>query len=187
MSSYEEFLTHAKQEKRKDDLQDTLKTQLQAINEVGRLCSEQVGQLEDLFKLTQELHEIARAKIKKGETHLSKFTIPSINSGGARFIYFDLVKGDRAGGSFNIKELTTKEIDYPYSKCFSIDIRNEGPAPIQFRINPKGQGDRRLSGELEPSEIRSFNSDIAVYHGVNIAINKSDIINEANVEIFCET
>lgn len=187
MSDYEDLLVRSKQEKRKDDLQEKLTSINSGIYDLGNKYDMIIGVLDDLFKELKELSEISRAKIKNGETFFSKFTIPSISSGNARFIYFDLVKGDAAGGSLNIKQLTTKEINYPYRKCFTVDIRCEGPAPIQFKVNPKGPGDNRLSGELNPSEIRTFNSDTAVYHGVNIAIDKSDTVNNTNVEIFCET
>jgi hypothetical protein len=187
LSDYEDFLVRAKGEKRKDDLQEKLTSINSGVFDLGNKDDMIIGVLDDLFKELKELSDISRAKIKNGETFFSKFTIPSISSGNARFIYFDLVKGDAAGGSLNIKQLTTKEINYPYMKCFSIDLRNDGPAPIQFKINPKGPGDNRLSGELNPSEIRTFSSDTAVYHGVNIAIDKSDTVNSAEVEVFCET
>lgn len=187
MSDYERFLTRAKEEKRKDDLQEKLQNiidyNLSTVQELSMIT----GMLDDLYKELKDQGELLRAKIKNGETFFSKFTIPSIGSGDARFIYFDLVKGDAAGGSLNVKQLTTKEINYPYMKCFSVDVRNDGPAPIQFKINPKGPGDNRLSGELNPSEIRTFSSDMPVYHGVNVAIDKSDTVNDASVEIFCET
>ena len=186
MSDFEKFLDRAKQEKRKDDLQEILESQNKGINALIESNNTVVGILDDLYKELLQANDLARAKIKTGETFFSKFTIPSIGSGTSRFIYFDLVKGDAAGGSLNVKQLTQKTINYPYSNCFTVDIRNEGPAPIEFKINPKGPGDNRLSGELNPSEIRTFTSDIAVYHGVNVAIDKSDTTNEANVEIFCE-
>lgn len=187
MSDYEEFLVRAKGEKRKDDLQEKLTNINSGVFDVSNKNDMIIGVLDDLFKEIRELGNIERAKIKKGETFSSKFTIPSISSGNARFIYFDLIKGDSQGGSLNIKELATRNIDYPYSKCFTVDVRNNGPAPIQYKINPKGPRDNRLSGELGPSEIRTFTSDTPVYHGVNVAIDKSDTINEARVEIFCET
>src|SRR5687768_7232373 len=118
MSSYEDFLVRAKQEKRKDDLQEKLTSLNTGINKLQNTSDTIVGVLDDLYKELKELSEISRAKIKNGETFFSKFTIPSISSGNARFIYFDLVKGDAAGGSLNIKQLTTKEINYPYRKCF---------------------------------------------------------------------
>ena len=184
---YTALLENAKQEKRKDDLQEKFQSLIDYNKSILKQLSLTLGVLDELSKLTSQLLEIERAKIKRGESFESTFRIPAINTGTSRLIYFDFEKGNKPGGSKNVKELVTQNVDYPYSKCFAVVLSNNGPAPVEFKMNPKGPADNRISGTLRANEFKAFASDLATYTGVNLAIDKSDTTNFADVEVFSET